>query len=66
MLDHTLHLSSLSYYDVLLCAVTLTTILWFSVLAARAESKIWRRLNRSNGERREQQRKITLGRSHLR
>jgi hypothetical protein len=38
----------------------------FSVLAGRAEARMWRAVHRRNGERRALQYKITLGRSHLR
>jgi hypothetical protein len=61
-----LHLNSLCPYDILACAVTFAAILSFSVLAARAEARTWRRVNRFDGERRALQQHITLGRSHLR
>jgi hypothetical protein len=56
-------------YDILSYAFALTGIalvVLFSVLAAHAEAKIWRLINRSNGERRALQHQITLGKSHLR
>lgn len=56
-------------YDILSCAFALAgiaLIVLFSVLAAHAEAKIWRLINRSNGERRALQHQITLGKSHLR
>jgi hypothetical protein len=53
-------------YDMLFCILILIGIPLFSVLAARAEARMWRVINRSNGERRALQRQITLGKSHLR
>ena len=56
-------------YDILPYAFALTgiaLIVLFSVLAACAEAKIWRLINRSNGERRALQHQITLGKAHLR
>jgi hypothetical protein len=56
-------------YDILSYAFALAGIALvglFSVLAARAEAKMWRLINRSNGERRALQHQITLGKSHLR
>jgi len=41
-------------------------IVLFSALAARAEGRMWRTINRHDGERRALQRQITLGKSHLR
>ena len=58
--------NSLPIYDILLGVVILIGIVLFSVLAARAEARMWRAINRSNGERRALQRQITLGKSHLR
>ncbi len=66
MPEYALHVNSLSLYDILGCAVAFASILSFSVLAARAEARIWRRVNRFDGERRALQKHITLGRSHLR
>ena len=66
MPEYALHLNSLSLYDILVSAVTVAIILSFSVLAARAEARTWRRVNRFDGERRALQHHITLGRSHLR
>ena len=59
-------LNSLTVYDILFGVVVLSGIVLFSVLAARAEARMWRAINRSNGERRALQRQITLGKSHLR
>ncbi len=56
-------------YDILTYVFALTgiaLIVLFSVLAACAEAKIWRLINRSNGERRALQHQITLGKAHLR
>ena len=53
-------------FDVFCLIFTLSTIALFSILAARAEGRMWREINRHNGERRELQRQITLGKSHLR
>ncbi len=44
----------------------LLSIASFSILAGQAEARMWRAVNRRNGERRALQYKITLGRSHLR
>jgi len=52
--------------DILFGVVVLSGIVSFSVLAARAQARMWRAINRSNGERRALQRQITLGKSHLR
>jgi hypothetical protein len=52
--------------DVFCLIFALSAIVLFSVLAARAEGKMWREISRHNGERRELQRQITLGKSHLR
>ena len=59
-------LNSLTVYDILFGVVVLIGIVSFSVLAARAEARMWRAINRSNGERQALQRQITLGKSHLR
>ena len=59
-------MNSLTLYDILFSTLRLIGIALFSVLAARAEAKMWRTINRSNGERRALQRQITLGKSHLR
>ena len=53
-------------FDVLCLIFALGVIALFSILAARAEEKMWREVNRRDGERRELQRQITLGKSHLR
>ena len=52
--------------DVLFLIFALGAIVLFSILATRAEARMWREINRRNGERRELQRWITLGKSHLR
>jgi hypothetical protein len=52
--------------DVLICVLMLAGIALFSALAAQAEARMWRAINRHNGERRKLQRQITLGKSHLR
>jgi hypothetical protein len=44
----------------------LANIALFSILAADAQARIWRKVNRFNGERRARQHRITVGRSHLR
>ena len=59
-------LNSPPIYDILFYVVILVGIVLFSVLAARAEARMWRAINRFNGERRALQRQITLGKSHLR
>jgi hypothetical protein len=53
-------------FDVFCLISTLSAIALFSILAARAEGRMWREISRHNGERRELQRRITLGKSHLR
>jgi hypothetical protein len=53
-------------YDILLSVFMLAIIAFFSTLAARAEARMWRAINRSNGARRALQCQITLGKSHLR
>lgn len=53
-------------FDVLFLMCALGAIALFSILAAHAEARMWREINRRNGERRELQRQITLGKSHLR
>ena len=52
--------------DILLIVFGIGAIALFSVLAACAEAKMWRRLSPHNGGRRALQRFITLGKSHLR
>jgi hypothetical protein len=52
--------------DVLFLTSALGAIALFSILAARAEARMWHEISRRNGERRELQRQITLGKSHLR
>lgn len=52
--------------DVFCLIFALGAIALFSVLAARAEGRMWREISRHNGERRELQRQITLGKLHLR
>ena len=58
--------SLLSYKYILTGISMLIGIVFFSFLAARAETRMWRAIRRSNGERRALQRQITLGKSHLR
>ncbi len=53
-------------FDVFCLIFTLSSIALFSILAARAEERMWREISRHNGKRRELQRQITLGKSHLR
>ena len=52
--------------DFLFLTCALGAIALFSILAARAEARIWHEIRRCNGERRALQRQITLGKSHLR
>jgi hypothetical protein len=56
----------LSYKYILTGISMLIGIVLFSVLAARAEARMWHAIRRFNGERRALQRYITLGKSHLR
>jgi hypothetical protein len=58
-------LGSLTCQDVLFSTFMLLGIAFFSVLAARAEARMWHAIGRFNGERRALQRQITLGKSHL-
>ena len=58
--------SSLSYKYILTGISMLIGIVFFSVLAGRAEARMWHAIRRFNGERRALQRYITLGKSHLR
>ena len=51
---------------ILFVVLGIGTVALFSILEARAEAKMWRTVNRRNGERRALQRQITLGKSHLR
>jgi hypothetical protein len=53
-------------FDVFCLVFALSTIALFSILAACAEGKMWRKISRHIEERRELQRQITLGKSHLR
>ena len=53
-------------FDVFCLILMLSAIALFSILAARAEGRMWSEIGRHNGERRELQRQITLGKSHLR
>ena len=53
-------------FDIFCLIFALSAIVLFSILAARAEEKMWRKVNRRDGERRELQHQITLGKSHLR
>jgi hypothetical protein len=53
-------------FDVLFLMCALGAIALFSILAARAEARMWYEISRRNGEGRELQRQITLGKSHLR
>jgi hypothetical protein len=59
-------LSPLTPQDIFFGTSILIGIALFSVLAARAETRMWRAIRRSNGGRRTLQRQITLGKSHLR
>lgn len=52
--------------DILFAVFALSIIVFFSILAARAEAKMWRSVHRYDGERRALQRQITLGKSRLR
>ncbi|NIM04947.1 MAG: hypothetical protein GTN65_04860 [Armatimonadetes bacterium] len=56
----------LSYKYILTGICLLIGIVFFSVLAARAEARMWHAICRYNGERRAVQHQITLGKSHLR
>ena len=53
-------------FDVICLIFALSAIALFSILAARAEARMWHEISRHDGERRELQRQITLGKSHLR
>jgi hypothetical protein len=48
------------------CIFALSIVALFSILAGRAEGKMWQAITRFNGERRALQRQITMGKSHLR
>jgi uncharacterized protein involved in cysteine biosynthesis len=56
----------LSYKYILTGISLLIGIVFFSVLAARAETRMWHAICRFNGGRRAVQHQITLGKSHLR
>jgi uncharacterized protein involved in cysteine biosynthesis len=56
----------LSYKYILTGISLLIGIVFFSVLAARAEARMWHATRCFNGERRALQHQITLGKSHLR
>ena len=56
----------LSYKYILTGISLLIGIVFFSVLAARAEARMWHAIWHYNGERRAVQHQITLGKSHLR
>ena len=58
--------SVLSYKYILIGISLLIGIVFFSVLAARAEARMWHAIRCFNGERRALQRQITVGKSHLR
>lgn len=58
--------SVLSYKYILTGISLLIGIVFFSVLAARAEARMWHAIRCFNGERRALQHQITLGKSHLR
>jgi hypothetical protein len=58
--------SVLSYKHILTGISLLIGIVFFSVLAARAEARMWHAIRCFNGERRALQRQITVGKSHLR
>jgi len=55
-----------SYKYILTGISVLISIALFSVLAARAEGRMWHAIRRFNGGRRALQHQITLGKSHLR
>jgi hypothetical protein len=59
-------LGSLTCQDVLFSTSMFIGIALFSVLAARAEARMWHAIRCYNGERRALQCQITLGKSHLR
>lgn len=60
-------LSSVLSYKYILTGISLLIgIVFFSVLAARAEARMWHAIRCFNGERRALQHQITLGKSHLR
>jgi hypothetical protein len=52
--------------DGVLLGLGISIVALFSILAGRAQARMWRAINRHNGERRELQRQITMGKSHLR
>jgi len=56
---------SMSLFDVLSTSTALGLIILFSFLACQAEDRMWRAIGRYNGERREMQRQITMGKAHL-
>jgi hypothetical protein len=56
----------LSYKYILTGIFLLVGIAFFSVLAARAEARMWHAIRSFNGKRRALQHQITLGKSHLR
>jgi len=56
----------LSYEDIWVGMSMLIGIALFSILAARAEARMWQAIRQHNGERQALQRQITLGKSHLR
>jgi hypothetical protein len=53
-------------FDNLFIVFALGTVVLFSILASRAEARMWRAVHRYDGDRRALQRQITLGKSHLR
>ena len=53
-------------FDNLFIVFALSTVVLFSILAARAEARMWRAVHRYDGDRRALQRQITLGKSRLR
>jgi len=55
----------MDWQDALFSTFMLLGIALFSVLAARAEARMWHAIGRFNGERRALQRRITLGKSRL-
>lgn len=59
-------LCSLTVQGAFFCILALSIIALFSILAGRAEIRMWQAITRFNGERRTLQRQITMGRSHLR
>lgn len=55
-----------SIFDTLVLIAIVIGIVLFSILAGRAEGRLWRAIRRHNGDRRTTQQRITEGKSHLR